>query len=258
LENVQVMNENEEFLFRLHGKNISPESFKANEVAKLITLLENAFQVYFQTVGNKEDKDFYLSLTDVKNESLGLKFSPQRIKAFFSAFVIITTSIESQVYTEIPTKTIEDFQEIQKIVRAKNCTADFIYQGQNLASIDSNTLIEVPKTGVIRGETVLYGEVKRVGGKNPSAFVELDSGQTITCNISKSVAKRLGAKLYSQVALIGVATWRITDYQILDFQIEDFNDYHKSTNKEAFNRLSKSLGSYWDAIEDIDSFLLRA
>ena len=247
-----------EFSFRLYGHNISPETFKASEVAKLITLLENAFQVYFNTTTDNSSKDFYLSLVDVKNESLGLKFSPQKIKSFFTAFALFTSSIETQDFTNLPTKSIQDFQEIQKIVRAKNCTAEFVYQGETLASIDSNTKIAVPKTGVLRGETTLYGEVKRVGGKNPSAAIELDSGETITCNLTKALAKRLGAKLYSNVALKGIATWRITDYQILDFSIEEFNDIRKGSNQEAMTRLSQSLGSYWDGIDDIDNFLLKS
>jgi len=255
---MQGIDENNEFMFRLYGDGITPESFKASEVAKLITLLENAFQVYLQTTGEESDKDFYLSLVDVKNESLGLEFLPQKVKSFLTAFTLITSSINTQNFTEIPTKTIEDFQEIQKIIKAKNCAAEFIYKGESRASIDSNTLIEIPKTGVIRGETVLYGEVKRIGGQNPTASIKLDSGETITCSISKNVAKKLGAKIYSHVSLRGLATWSVTDYNLLGFIIEDFNDFQQISNEDAFNRLRNSIGTYWDSIEDIDSFLLRA
>ena len=248
----------QEFTFRLHGNGVSPETFRARELGKLITQLEHAFQYYLEVKEGKESKEFFLSLVDVKNQSLGLDFSSHKTARFMAAFLTITASINSGDYSEIPTKTVQQFQEIQKVVRAKNCTADFLYKGQRYASIAPDTKIAVADTGRIRGETVLYGEIKRVGGKDPSATVELDTGSIITCNVSRTLAKQLGSRLYGQVALKGYASWAAIDHELLDFTIESVVHYAPAkTNREAFAVLSQTLGSYWDSIEDVDSFLLN-
>lgn len=246
------------FTFRLHSNGVSPESFKAREIGKLIIQLEHAFQYYLEAKEGASGKDFSLSLVSVVDASCGLGFIAHQVASFMAAFLAITTSIDSGDYSALPAKTIQQFQEIQKLVRAKNCVGDLMYQGKSFASIKSDTKIAVPDTGWIRGETVIYGEIKRVGGKDPTVTIELDTGSIITCNVSRAVARQLGAKLYAQVALKGYASWSAADYTLLDFSIESVTPYAPAkTNKEAFAALGKVLGRYWDAIDDVDSFLLN-
>ncbi|MBH8556721.1 hypothetical protein [Hymenobacter negativus] len=248
----------QDFSFRLHGNGVSPETFRAREVGKLITQLEHAFQYYLEAKDGATSKDFSLSLVSVKDASLGLGFISHKTKSFLAAFLAITGSINSGDYSIIPTRTIREFQEIQKLVRAKNCVADFLYQDEPFASIRPDTDISPSSTRII-GETVLYGEIKRVGGKSPTARVELDNGSIITCNvISQALAKQLGAKLYSNVALKGMASWSTYDNELLDFTIESLIHYAPpATNKEAFAGLSALLGHHWDAVDNIEAALLN-
>lgn len=249
----------QDFSFRLHGNNVSPETFKAREIGSIIIQLEQAFKYYLEAKEGAQSKDFYLSLVAIEDKSCGLGFiSHEKIASFKAAFVAITLSISTGDYSDIPTKTIQAFQEIQKTVKSNKCIGDFDYQGETFASIKPDTKIAIPETGWIRGETIIYGEVTRIGGKDPTATIALDTGGGITCNVSRALAKQLGARLYSTVALKGFASWSATDYTLLDFTIEKVMPYAPAaTNKQAFATLSKTLAPYWDSIEDIDEFLLN-
>lgn len=247
----------DDFVFRLYGDHIKPEEFKAREVGKLITQLESAFRYFLLTTEGKQADDFYLSLTQVSDQSLGLRFLPKGWVSFFTAFVTITASINAEDFSSIPTRTIEQFQEIQKLIRAKHCAAEFIYRGETYAAFDGFSKIAIPDTNWIRGETILYGEIKKVGGKHPMATIELDTGQVISCHVNRVLAKQLGTRLYGPVAVRGMASWSAADYHLLDFQIEAVMDYAPRSNAAAFADLSREIGPIWDGIDDIDSYLMN-
>ncbi|NVO86552.1 hypothetical protein [Hymenobacter terrestris] len=244
-----------EFLFRLHGGGASPTSFSAKEVAEIIMHLESAFKTLLEAEEGEKAEQFYISLVDVVDQSNGLRLVPNIPALFTSVFIAITTALAIQDYSGLPVKTIEDLQQVRKVIRTRGCEGDFMVDNQVVASIKPNTKIEVAASGIVRGETILYGEVTRIGGREPRARISLDTGQIIICNVKQAVARSLGAKLYSKVALKGYATWTVSNYELTDFQIESFTDYNPVPPVEAFDRLRDLLGTYWDEIEDVDSFL---
>lgn len=244
-----------EFLFRLHGGGVDPYSFSSKEVAEVIIHLESAFKTLLAAENGKQSEQFFISLVGVVDASNGLKLVPNIPSLFTTAFLIITSALASQDYSALPTKSIEDLQQVRKVIRAKGCEGDFVYQNKVVATIKPSTKIDIAATGIIQGETILYGEVTRIGGREPRARIELDTGQIIFCNVKQAVARLLGAKLYTKVALKGYATWTVSDYKLTDFRIESFTDFIPVPPVEAFDRLRNILGPYWDKIEDVDSFL---
>jgi len=251
---LEPQRKNEDFSFRLYGTGITPDSFDANEVGKLLLSLSALFNTYTEYT-SRENIDTGISLVGVKDSSLLLAFRAKATTQFAAAFLAITTALSQQDYTRIPTGCIEQLKSIQSLVKSKDCNAQFLKDSEEYASISPSTTIAIPQTGVLRGETVLYGSVRFVGGKKPRTRIELDTGEIINCFISKDLATGLGKMLYKKVLLKGMAAWSSLDYQLLDFRIESFQDYNPLPPTTLFTQLSERIGQYWNDIDDPDSYL---
>jgi hypothetical protein len=264
---VEDITQQTDFFFRLwnpfakvEGEKITPESFNSKEVGELLIHLEAAFKAYFDTDPERKAHEPFLSLVEVRNQSLGLHFKPSNSAFFQLAFLAITTAVNSGDFTDIPRKSIEHLQSVQKIVKAKNAEGQFYLGDKRFALLRAETPIVAPeekKNAPIRGETVLYGQVTKTGGIHPAVQVVFDSGETLTCTVSRSLAKQLGKNLYSKVALKGVAAWSAADYELLEFRIESFEVFQVAKANQAFAKLRDTLGKYWDSTDNISELTYK-
>ena len=116
--------------------------------------------------------------------------------------------------------------------------------------------LRIDNFGNITGETIIYGEIQRVGGTEPKIVLRLTSGDLFSLDVSRDVAKNLSPRLYSQVGLRGTATWSYSDNKLLQFEVESLTEYEESSIADSFNQLRGVIGKYWDEIEDIEDALL--
>jgi len=244
--------------FRLFGDGISPNVFKAKEVGDLFINIEEALKQYiFENNPTVDTKNLFISPTAIGDESLGLKFSPNVKKELVAAFISITTAINTNAVSTLPVRTVKSLQEIQKVVRAKNCNAEFKYNGEHLANLDSNTDLAETEN-IIKGDTVIYGEVQRVGGVEPTVWLILNSGKRIILTVDKPQAKKLSRKLYEEVGFKGTAKWDRVSQTVIEFKVSDIIDqYEPKSLKESFNEVRDIIGKYWDKIDDINGALLK-
>jgi hypothetical protein len=242
---------------RLYGDGISPKIFKSKDVAELLTNFESALKHYI--IANNPDADIdnlYLSPIGLKDESLGLQFSPNVKALFHAAFLAISTAISTNAYSTLPQKTISSLNEVQKIVRQKNCNAEFKINGEKFADINPNTKIELG-SDVIKYETIIYPDVKRVGGNDPHVQIEID-GKRMSLNLTTDQAKLVSHRLYEEIGLKGIASYSRLDNRIVDFKVSEvLSSYNPSTIKDSFGSLKNIIGKYWDNIDDIDKSLLK-
>jgi len=241
---------------RLHGNNIAPTTFKSKEVGEIIDNLENALKVYILASHHDlDDKELFISPVKIENNSLHLFFLPNVRALFIAAFTSIGSAIAGNNYAAVPPKSIEALRSVQKVVRAKNCYADFIYNGNVLASIDANTDIVHDINDIISGETTIYGIVQRVGGADPTAWIKLTGGQRIIVNVTESIAKTLAKNLYEEIGFKGEARWSISTNQIVEFKLSEIvKEYSYTPANEAFKKLREAIGDYWDR-ENINDYL---
>lgn len=248
--------------FKLHGNGVSPKTFRSKEVALLLVSLEDAIKAYIiENISEDEDfeeSDLFISPVSIRNESMTLGYIPNVKKYIIPAFSAIAFAINSNDLTSLPQRSIENLKEIQKITRQKNCQADFKLNGTTIAQIDAETQISIPDSYKIKGDTILYGKVIRVGGANPVVRIKLDNNITLSLGISQNDAIRLAHKLYKEVGFRGTASWAKDSYRLIDFNVKSIIDEYEPTGiKESFEELSLIAGKYWDDIENIEEYLLR-
>ncbi len=121
-----------------------------------------------------------------------------------------------------------------------------------LAEIRPDVDLNLPLLNIIRGNTVIYGKLTRVGGTPPKARLKLLNGEAISCIVSEQLAKRIGNRLYEIVGLAGEAKWDADDYALLHFKAHGIAPYEEGSLKEAVRQLRDSAGNAWQNVEDVE------
>lgn len=244
---------------RLTGNGVNPQSLKAKEVAELLKGLEDSLFHIVSTANPDISRDeIYISLTDVKDESLGLAFMPNLKSITVAGFVALTTAISTGTLEQLPIKSIEGLRDLIKVGKRKNCNTEFKLNREVRAVWLPTASVEIPSSAYITGFTTIYPYIKRSGGTTPTVAMRIDANDPyIYVTTTEEFAKKLGERLYTTVGLTGTATWERVTRRLIDFKIEQILNYRETASVNTFDVLQNTLGSYWDAIEDLDAYLME-
>lgn len=247
----------------LTGPNFAPDQLKVKELTSVLSAVETLFtQTVLQEYPHLKGQDIVLSLVDIEPGSLGLVFNSPLAEHGTSAFEKAARAIADQSYEYFSNTALESLRELASFTRRYQVTAEFRTTNgtrRTLATITPETAIEpFPKYS---GETVIYGVVNRVGGKEPTVNLELPDGQSITCDIADtSLAIDLASHLYEMVGLKGLARWNARDNSLQEFKATELTRFAQGSIVEAFQSLSKLIGHYYADVDDVAAYVasLRA
>ena len=244
------------FELRFTGK-INPEAVRLSELAEILQAFETSLvEVALREYDELEAQNVVLSLIDIEAKSLKLRFKPRLRDILFTAFLFVSESIATNNYGNLPMKTVESLQLINKFCRAKKCVAEW-RDDPNAANpraiITPESEISIPETAYLYGETTVYGKVQRVGGAEPKVSLKINEHHpTIYCSVSEELAKELGKNLYLEIGLKGTAKWYLPTLNIVEFKITDIVYLQTTSFTESVEHLSKLIGEYWNDVTDVE------
>jgi hypothetical protein len=111
---------------------------------------------------------------------------------------------------------------------------------------------------IIKGETAITGRVMRVGGATlrKCGLRIASQHRMLYCTVAtNAVARKLGQKLYQEVAVQGHAHWLKTSWKIVRFLIKEVYQPKLGKADEAISALRAAGGKAWDEVDDPESFL---
>jgi len=117
--------------------------------------------------------------------------------------------------------------------------------------------IKVTEDFYIKGETVIYGQLQRVGGKQPKIRLETDDGIHLYINVDESTAKELAKHLYTTIGVQGIATWRRDNREICQFKFEKFSSIKDGTLSDKLNELKGKIKDYWVNIDNPSEYISK-
>lgn len=243
-------------LIEMHitGTGIKPGVIRSKEIGEVITAFEEMIAAYVtHTNSTLKKESVVVSLFAIQDGSLVFQFSPNLIELTVPAAKNIAEAIKRNDYRLLPDGTMKGLQEISKFTRRHNCDAEFYTQnGQpvHLATMTPDT--EIPVEAPLNGETVIYGEVTRVGGADPKVQFRTIDGHLVYCDITKELAREIGAKLYMRVGLRGQASWNARTLKIESFVAEEIILYQNTPISKAFDELRTAVGDVFDTVSDVD------
>jgi hypothetical protein len=133
-------------------------------------------------------------------------------------------------------------------------------EGSVLATIQPDSYERIAKSLLIQGETLLTGRVERAGGTTEEKCALRLSTQPrlLYCSIESTdsqLVRKLGQRLYEDVAVSGLATWIRGTWRIISFKIRELHEQRHARSSELAKRLKKVAGRGWGVVEDPDAYL---
>lgn len=242
---------------RFTGSGMKPGLIRSKEIAQIIESFE---EMVVATVlrENPELKreTLVVGLTSITDESLGLQFTANATDLMIPAAARIITAIAANNVSHLPSATISAIRHIKAFVARHDCEAEMKANRVSGPPVTATitAITDIPSVPAITGETTLYGEISRVGGTSPRVQFKSIAGELIYFDITAEMARQLGSKLYTRVALHGQARWNSDTLEIEDFKIHEIAGYKNTSLKDAFVELRKISGSVFDDIENVEQF----
>lgn len=253
---------------KIEGNEINPKAVRPSEIAALLKDFESALLATIKFEHPAIDtNEVLVTFDNIKNESIGLFFSPnttrsaQEVKSFLIAsYISLTTSISKNDYSHLPNEAVQALKGISKFLKKHDCSANFKFNGEHLSTINSQTDIKLNKPAYLKGDTTIYGEIIDAGGDNPNIHIKLNDDYIIIIDADKEKVKFLGGKLYTFIGLKGLAKWDVQTSKIIDFKLYDIIEYTSGNVRNSFKKLKELTSGYWDnfnSSDEINSHLLR-
>ena len=250
------------FQLRFTGGGVKPDVVPARELAELIIAAEEAIaSVALQRNPALNPDEIVVGLVQIEEKSLGLSFASPSPDVVGVAFMEIATSISSRSFGGLPTKSLRGLRVLADFNTTHKCRTQF-WNGETtarepLAEMDVGFEKYLPEEHFIRGETVIYGKVERVGGVDPKARVRLSEHEVVSCRLNEDLAKELGIHLYAEVGLRGQATWDAKDHSLAYFRVDEILPYEAVGAVTAAYALNDAAQGAYDAVKDVPGFVRR-
>ncbi len=249
---------------RLIGDTLTPANIRSRDIATIIEAIEQMLAAVIARDNphlGVDESEVTVGLAEVLHGSYRMQFQSQYDPEAKRAFVTITTAIHEQQFDALPQITVEAIKSVRKIARLYHTDLQLGYQNgtfESLATISANTAIDVAIPQA-ESETTLYGHLLRIGGTNPpTAQLQLLNGQRLNCNVTESdnlsVAKQLGARLYTQVGVRGMARWDLRDMALIFFRIDEVLPYRGVPLGTALAQLRDEVGDIYANIPDLEAY----
>lgn len=239
------------FELSLHGDDIFPETTPLSDLVDFLSSIERAIKALSRT--GESDEELVIGLVGVERSSNILRFTSNRPPEARQAWGTIVGALAMKDIEQLPSQARGLIETSVSYAKKRNADVGFItVPGEPPAvRIKPDTEFQAHETK-IKGKTVLYGLVTRVGGKEPRVGLSLDDGTFLACKISRQLAKQLGSRLYERVALSGLAEWDTSDLSITGFEVHDLIEYTPVPITEALDSLVLAAGNQaWADVKDV-------
>lgn len=239
------------------GENLAPESLRASKLAEILLSTEDLLaSVSLENHEGLTKEQLLVSLVQITTGSIGLQFTSSLPEVVDPAFERVAKAIQENRPADLPVKSREPLAKLIGFLRQNNAIAEMNFVNgsiRHLATLTSE--FSLPKRALISGITTIYGEIVRVGGKDPTVEFTPINGTTIYCQFGKELAAELGSRLYKIAGLIGEAEWDFDLNKLISFNVTGITPYESVPIDKAFHDLQEIAGKYFDDIPDVNAYI---
>ncbi|NJL57615.1 hypothetical protein HC928_22660 [bacterium] len=244
------------------GEGMSPGRIRSKEIAEVIESIEEMIACMVIREHPELDKEnIVIGLKSIRKGSLSLEFSTNLEELTLNVVHRIAESIKHKNYGALPRGTVISLRKLSAFMRRHQCNGELFEDiqdnGEQKALATLTPEATIPEAHLLSGNTVLYGEITRVGGVEPKIKVKpLSEGKAVYCSTSKAVAKEAALRLYTKVGLHGIARWNTETFEMESFHVTEISDYEETSPAEGFEEMKALVGDFFDRkIDDVDRFV---
>jgi hypothetical protein len=232
------------------GRGMVPGTIRSRELADIINSFEEMLaDVVVDRHSNIEKDDVLVGLATIGDGSIRLGFNTVMVSVVVAAYLSVASAVNKNDFTSLPQSSLTALNRIIAFTRRHHCVADLLSPDtdERIASITPETDTKV--SGLVQGQTTIYGRILRVGGKTPRVMIETMSGDTLSCVVSLEIARELGERLYEFAEFSGIASWSPNDWKIAEFRIQSFTVSSTKTPEQTINELRSLVGQYFEGVD---------
>lgn len=235
---------------RLLGPDVSPETVDVDELLGLISKYKAAVLETAKTMNQALTSDeSRMALVRVAKGSDRLRLAVDRTLA--RPVREVSMAVRSNDWSRCGPDACKSISDVSRQLRPRHWELELPSGGRGAKPVlRGDTAITAPPTYVASGETVLYGTVDDAGReKHPRLRLILADGTPVDVTGPRDEIKRLGARLFDEVALRGVATWNLDTGRVTHFSLTGIEEFRETSLLEAFENLASVAGSNWDQVD---------
>jgi hypothetical protein len=242
---------------KFEGKQMNPSLVHPTEIAELIGgFTDSLLSTIKQEHPEIDTAQLLFTFYNVDDKSLDLKFKMHRAQdLILASYSLIAVSITQSNYSKLNSDAIDGLKTITKFAKKHDCIGSLRHNTSTLTQFTPNTEVRVEKENEVRGETVIYGKILRVGGETPTIHFKVNNEYRIVFDTKEEVAKKMGKLLYEDVRLSGIAKWDAKSYKVIDFTAHEVYQTEDKPISETFNELADLMGEYWDNVDNIHTII---
>lgn len=254
-------------ILHLAGERIAPDRLDVNELIALLAPLRKAIATVAESVEaptkpkweaiilpspdvGPEATEPLLTLVGMQEGSVRMMLGLSRLAAV--ATLGLSELMASGAYNKIQPRAYEALRELSHVVVKHHWALTITSGGQiDIHPITINREHPIPEVvnPAITGQTVIYGKLIRIGGKEPAARVQLTSGREITVTLPESLCRDLATRIYEVVGIAGIGRWEAATWDLIDLRGTRILDYRSAPLVETFAELRELSGGRWDAVD---------
>ena len=227
-----------------------PEDIPVHAVADVIQAVQSLLQAGISKGADEED--LRLHLLDIQRGSAVyrcLSNYPEQAGPYLR--VLGSKIDDSQSDTALGTGLVH-IKALSEIAKAAESDIEVTQdKGRTvLLRIVPDTYDRLKMAHTVSGQTVLVGELKRVGGAtSPRCMVRaINQAAAIYCDLTHDQARELAPRLYETVVLEGDAVWLKTSLEIVEFRVERIVRFTQKGFAEAKKELREAGADRWDHV----------
>ena len=244
------------FQLRFTGGGLKPGVVPSRELAELLIAAEEAItSLALQRNPALNPDEIVVGLMSIEDKSLGLAFASTTPDVVVPAFKELADRVAHRSFADLPSRSLRGLRVLAEFTTSRKCRTQF-WNGDArpsapLAEMEEGFEHCLPVEHFIRGDTVIYGKVERVGGVEPRVRVRLSGHEVVSCYVSEGIAIELGSRLYSEVGLRGQATWDARDHSLAYFRVDEVLPYQYAEAVPAALALRAAAHGVYDGVADV-------
>ena len=244
------------------GEGIRPESLAIREIVNFLVSVE---KIVTAVVSHHRpdlvfEKQNVLRLSSLTEGSLNLACSTPYREAG-TALKEVGRLAEKGDSSRLPADTRVPLLELLKFSKDHHSDIEFRETSKarpRLVLLTPDTIIStLPDSTLIAGTTTLYGELRRIGGEQPKAYIRFFAdGDIHGCDVgTPELAQEIAKHLYKTIGVRGSASWEAETMKLHSFCIEELTEYRQTSLTEAFDSLSEVAAKHFADLEDVEAFV---
>jgi hypothetical protein len=245
-----VINSRPVLTIELKGDGVAPGLVRSHELAEILATIEEGLNDIARRA-HPEVKTAVVGLAGISESSLALHFSSPTYEAVGIAVDLFVAALADDELVGLPRSALGSVSKLVAFSK-RHTRARVIVRSERtpgaFAIVHPET--RVPDPRVISGSTTIHGRVVRVGGRDPKARLEIAATESVTCKVTKAIAKELGHQLYESVSLSGFATWDPDSLTLLTFSAETVSQSHSRPPVDALREISRLVGKHLKERDD--------